>query len=154
MLLVGLLSYSWDGVYRVDATGTINPQASASSVYLANSSTLDDGSKNIDYGCFSLIFNDAILGRAVTDQEIAQLHDAWEAIISIKAPKRTISIPKKATDIVATPPLLHLAGERTPAGLCARPFWEWEGRDDLGAGDADEGSDWCGAAGVWGWGSR
>ena len=28
-----------------------------------------------------LIFNDALLGRAITDQEISELHDAWESIV-------------------------------------------------------------------------
>jgi hypothetical protein len=99
------------------------------------------GSNINSYSCF-LLFNDALLGRAVTDQEIAQLHDAWEAIISIKAPKRTISIPKKATDIVTTAPLLHLAGPRTPSNLW--PDLSGNGRDGTISGRVTQTKDQTG----------
>jgi len=105
-----------DGAYRVDGSGTISPTTAAVTLYLANYYASFRSSKHNDYGCF-LIFNDAILGRAITDLEISQLHDAWESIVSIHAPKRTISLPRKATEIVASTPLSHLAGAKTPGNL-------------------------------------
>lgn len=105
-----------DGLYRVDATGTIAPTADDSPIYLANNFAGNAGSSRNSYGFFA-IFNDAVLGRAITDEEIRELHDAWESIVSVFEPKRKIYLPRKATEIVATAPLLHWAGERNAQGL-------------------------------------
>jgi hypothetical protein len=105
-----------NGVFAVAGVGNCDVIDLNAPLYLGNLYIPSYGSGRSDYGFFG-IFNDAVLGRAITDQEIAQLHDAWESIVSIHRPKRTISLPRKATDIVATPPLLHLAGERNAAGL-------------------------------------
>lgn len=105
-----------DGAYRVNGSGTLSPTADDAPIVIGNQYTYGAPSLWNQYGAF-LLFNDAILGRAITDQEISELHDAWERIGSVFQPKRTISLPRKATDIVATPPLLHLAGERNGANL-------------------------------------
>ena len=115
-----------DGVYRVDFSWTIVPANDDAPVFLGNLYVAAQGSQRNDYGAF-IWFNDALLGRPITDQEISQLHDAWESIISIKAPKRTISLPVQTSEVVTTTPLLHLAGPRTPTGLW--PDISGNGRD-------------------------
>ena len=116
-----------DGAYKTTAVGTNVIAPVASAVVLTNAGLgATWGSQRNDYGAF-IIFNDALLGRPISDQEIAQLHDAWESIISIKAPKRTISLPVQTSEVVSATPLLHLAGPRTPAGLW--PDISGNGRD-------------------------
>jgi len=105
-----------DGVYRVTSAATVTPTGNDADLYMANSVGLNAGSRRNDYGLFAM-FNDAILGRAISDQEIAELHDAWERVGSVFMPRRTIYLPRKATEIVATAPLVHLAGARTGSGL-------------------------------------
>jgi hypothetical protein len=106
-----------DGTYRINGGATvIVPTGNDADVYMANSFALNGQNYHTDYGCF-ILFNNAILGRAITDQEIAKLHDAWMAIVSIHRPRRTYSLPKKATDIVASTPLSHLSGGITPGNL-------------------------------------
>jgi len=105
-----------DGTYRVDGNANFTPVVNDADLYLANSVSLASGSRRNDYAAFAL-FNDVILGRPITDQEIANLSQYWDAIVSIHTPKRTYFLPQKATDIVAPTPLAHLSGGISPGSL-------------------------------------
>jgi hypothetical protein len=106
-----------DGVYRVNGGVTpIVPVDNDADVYMGNHVALNGQSHRTDYGFFAL-FNDAILGRAITDQEIAQLHDAWMGIVSVFTPERTISIPRNVAEVIGRKPAVELRGKVTSAGL-------------------------------------
>ena len=106
-----------DGIYRTNGGVTIiAPTGNDADVTLANNYTFLQGSKNNDYQVL-VLFNDAILGRGLTDLEISRLNNAFVRIGSVFEPKRTYFLPRKAAEIVATTPLVHLSGGISPTGL-------------------------------------
>lgn len=99
-----------DGVFRVVAGGNCSVSADDADLYLGNIYTLVSGVNFIDYGLF-VIFNDAVLGRPITDQEIAALHDSWVSIISVFEPDRKILIPKPLIEVIGSSPVIEIAGD-------------------------------------------
>ncbi|MCK9355578.1 MAG: hypothetical protein M0R22_00285 [Dehalococcoidia bacterium] len=105
-----------DGIYRAAFSGTIVPPGNDANLYLCNESSGGYGSRINDYG-LQAIFNDVVLGRAITDEEIANLHDAWESIVSVFEPKRTIWLPRKSSEIITPAALVQLAGAKNASSL-------------------------------------
>jgi hypothetical protein len=99
-----------DGIYRSDGSIINNVSVDDAPVVIGNLYTYGAGSFFNSIGAF-IIFNDAILGRAITDQEIAQLHDAWVGTISVFQPKRKIFLPKPLIEVIGSAPVIEIAGD-------------------------------------------
>lgn len=101
-----------DGVYRVNASGTLVPPNNDADLYLMGYySSQTYCSKANNYQLIAL-FNDAILGRALTDAEIKNLHELWDQIGSVFEPKRTIFLPPDPMKITGSLPLVYFAGPK------------------------------------------
>ncbi|MFA4974823.1 MAG: hypothetical protein WC683_19655 [bacterium] len=105
-----------DGVFRVLGVGACAPTADDADLYMANGNTLATGSKDNDYGLF-ILFNDAIRGKGITNEEIKNLHELWRSIVSVFEPKKTIWLPRKSSEIITPAALVQLVGTKNASSL-------------------------------------
>lgn len=112
----GVPSLFTDGNFRVVGVTALNPVVDTTSLYMMNRAAAERGSKNIDYALF-VLFNDALRGSAITNEEIANLHSAWRGILSVHETNKKIFIPAPAIEVVGATPLVQLFGAKNASGL-------------------------------------
>lgn len=115
-----------NGVFRVNASGTLTPPGDDADLYLANYRGGSYGSRVVDYGGY-VLFNDAVLGRAITPQEIANLHEVYVEILSVFEPQRTIFLPPDPPSATGIAPVVYFAGSKNESGIV--PDLSGNGRD-------------------------
>ncbi|MFA4974533.1 MAG: hypothetical protein WC683_18150 [bacterium] len=105
-----------DGTFRANAAGTIAPTGNDANLTLLNyGAVLSYGSRINDYGLMCA-FNDAILGRALTDAEIKNLSDLWDQIGSVFTGK-SIFFPPDPKNITGSLPLVYFDGPRNGSNI-------------------------------------
>jgi len=105
-----------DGVWCANGSGALVITDNDANLTLFNYYVLNSGSRINDYGGLFL-FNDAILGRALTDADIKNLSELWDQIGSVFEPKKTIWLPRKSSEIITPAALVQLAGAKNASSL-------------------------------------